>query len=59
MLNNRQLVNHKLNILLELGYTEAKILELIIENYMSGDEALNAIEFVEDELGITNDEVED
>jgi hypothetical protein len=59
MLNNRQLVNHKLNILIELGYTEAKILELIIENYMSSDEALNAIEFVEDELGITNDEVED
>jgi hypothetical protein len=59
MLNNRQVVNQKLNTLIELGYTESKILELIIENYMSGSEALEAIEFVEDELGITNNEVKE
>lgn len=59
MLNNRQAAHHKLNILIELGYTESKILEMLIENYMSGDEALKAINFVEDELGLTNDELED
>jgi hypothetical protein len=52
ILRNRSRAIIQLDRMRGLGYSDTDMMDILIGNYLSGEEAYNAMEYIQEELGL-------
>jgi hypothetical protein len=59
VLRNRSRAIIQLDRMRGLGYSDTDMMDMLIGNYLSGEDAYNAMEYIQEELGLEIETIED